>query len=352
MKNKNKHFKNIIQWILAAALAFVLANILIIPYWYAPGWVNRDSGATPAIYHADKTVINGYEGYGWAHVDKRGYLNEDKPLADNVVLVLGCSHTKATEVPMDKRYTSLLNDKLSGGDDSKLYVYNVAIDGFYFPQIVEGFRAALEEIPSVGTVVIEIPSTEYAPTDFNFASTRSYSADATGTTAFQNQTFFSKIKTSIKEFLPLTSLYLSKQFVSDGAKATPFLQANASLQNDFVFPPSLYEEYMQVTEAAFQSIRNVWSGKVIILYHPTFQLNEDGSASYIDTISLPWFFESCRKYDIGFAGMGGFWVDAYNRDYTFPYGFANTAPGQGHLNEDGHRMITELLYPILEGGNN
>ena len=109
MNTKNKHFKNIIQWILAAALAFVLANILIIPYWYAPGWTSRDSGATPAIYHAGKTVINGHEGYGWAHVDERGYLNEDKPLADEVVLVMGCSHTKAIEVPMNKRYTSLLN---------------------------------------------------------------------------------------------------------------------------------------------------------------------------------------------------------------------------------------------------
>ena len=70
MKNKNTSLKNFIQWILASVLAFVLANILILPYWYAPGWVSRDTGATPAIYHAGKTVINGYEGYGWAHYAK------------------------------------------------------------------------------------------------------------------------------------------------------------------------------------------------------------------------------------------------------------------------------------------
>ena len=352
MKNKNASLKNFIQWILAAVLAFVLANILIIPYWYALGWVSRDTGATPAIYHAGKAVINGYEGYGWAHVDERGYLNEDKPLADEVVLVLGCSHTKGIEVPMDKRYTSLLNDKLSGGDDSKLYVYNMAIDGFYFPQIVDGFKAALQEIPSVKTVIIEIPSTEYAPTDFVGYNTRQYSADFTGTTAFINLPLSSKLQTGIKEVFPLTSLYLSKQFVSDGTKATPFFQATAGLNKNFVFPPAVYDEYMQATENAFKSIREVWDGELVLLYHPSIQINPDGTISYKDTISHPWFFEISQKYNALFAGMGGIWHETYNNEQLIPYGFSNTAPAQGHLNEDGHRLIADLLYMILEGGNN
>lgn len=351
MKHTNKHFKNFIQWTLAAIVAFALANILILPYWYAPGWVSRDSGATPAIYHAGKTVINGYEGYGWATVDSRGYLNEEKPLADEVVLVLGCSHTKGIEVAMDKRYTSLLNDKLSGGDDSKLYVYNMAIDGFYFPQIVDGFKAALQEIPNVKTVVIEIPSTEYAPTDFTGYNSKEYSADFTGTTAFASQPLSSKILTGIKECFPLTSLYLSKQFVSDGIRTTPFFQATTGQNNEFEFPPAAYEEYIQVTKKAFQSIREVWDGKLILLYHPSVQINRNGALSYTDTISLPWFYEACQAYNIAFAGMGGIWTTAYEQDYTVPYGFINTTSAQGHLNEDGHRLIADLLYTILEGGN-
>jgi len=352
MKSTNRKFKNFIQWILAAIVAFVFANVLILPYWYAPGWVSRDSGATPAIYHAGKTVINGYEGYGWASVDQRGYLNEDKPLAEEVILVLGCSHTKGIEVAMDKRYTSLLNEKISGGDDSKLYVYNMAIDGFYFPQIADGFKAALQEIPSVSTVIIEMPSTEYAPTDFTGFASREYSVDSTGTTAFVSQPLSSVLQTSMKEIFPLTSLYLSKQFVSGDAKTTPFFQANAGLHDEFIFPPAAYEEYMQATEQAFQAIREVWSGELIVLYHPSVQINQDGTISYTDTISLPWFYEANQKFNVAFAGMGGIWHEAYNSDKIIPYGFSNTAPAQGHLNEDGHRLIAELLYTILEGGNN
>lgn len=351
MKQINTKLKNFIQWIVAAIVAFALANTLILPYWYAPGWVSRDSGATPAIYHAGKTVINGYEGYGYATVDARGYLNEDKPLADEVVLVLGCSHTKGIEVPMDKRYTSLLNEKISQGDDSKLYVYNMAIDGFYFPQIADGFGAALDEIPSTASIVIEIPTTEYAPTDFVGYSSRQYSADYTGTPAFENQSLISKCQTGIKELFPLASLYLSKQFVFENNAKTPFLYKEES-QTENPFPPNIQADYQLAIRNSFAAMRERWDGEIIVIYHPKIKLQEDGSMKMLDSISVPWFAEICSQFDIKLIGAGGVWVDNYKQDYIVPYGFANTAPGQGHLNEDGHRLLADLIYQFMEGGKN
>lgn len=351
MKFKSTKLKNLIQWILAFAVAFGLANLLILPYWYAPGWVSRDSGSTPAIYHAGKTVINGYEGYGYATVDERGYLNENKPLADEVVLVLGCSHTKGIEVPMEKRYTSLLNDKLSSGDDSQLYVYNMAIDGFYFPQIAAGFKAALQEIPSVKSIVIEIPTTEYAPTDFTGGfSTRQYSPDFTGVTAFNNQGLSSKLQTTVKELFPLASLYLSKQFVFEESDKTPFLY-NVTKTEENPFPPNIQSDYQMAIRSSFESMRALWDGEIIVVYHPKIEFQADGSMKMLDSISVPWFAEICSQYDIKLVGSGGVWLDAYLKNYTVPYGFANTAPGQGHLNEDGHRLLADLIYAFMEGGN-
>ena len=348
MKLKSSNIKNIIQWILAFALAFGLANLLILPYWYAPGWVLRDFGSTPAIYHAGKTVLNGYEGYGFATVDERGYLNEDKPLADEVVLVLGCSHTKGIEVPMDKRYTSLLNDMVSGGDDSKLYVYNMAIDGFYFPQIAAGFGAALQELPSVSSIIIEIPTTEYAPTDFVGYSSRQYSADFTGTTAFENQGLSSKLQTAIKETFPLASLYLSKQFVFEESNKTPFLY-NVTTTKENPFPPNIQGDYQLAIQNSFEAMRSLWDGEIIVIYHPKIELQSDGSMKMLDSISVPWFAEVCSQYNIKLIGSGGVWLDAYQKDYTVPYGFSNTAPGQGHLNEDGHKLLADLIYEFMEG---
>lgn len=350
MKLKSTNIKNFIQWILAIAIAFALANVLILPYWYTPGWVSRDHGATPAIYHGNQIVINGYEGYGYSTVDSRGYLNENKPLADEVVLVLGCSHTKGIEVPLGQRYTDLLNDKLSGGDDSKLYVYNMAIDGFYFPQIAQGFGAAMQEIPSARSVIIEIPTTEYSPTDFAGLSTpRQYSADFTGTTAFYNVGRKAKLQVLLKEALPLASLYLSKQFVFEESTKTPFFY-HASASEEAPFPLNAKETYQIAIDNAFRYIRNNWDGELIVYYHPKVQLLEDGSITVIDSITVPWFIEIATKYDVKIIGAGGEWLSAYEANYTIPYGFANTSPGDGHLNADGHRISAELIYKYMEGG--
>lgn len=352
MKIKSSNIKNFIQWLLAIVVAFALANILILPYWYTPGWVSRDQGATPAIYHANQMVINGYEGYGYANVDQRGYLNEDKPLADEVVLVLGCSHTKGIEVPMGQRYTDILNDKLSGGDDSKLYVYNMAIDGFYLPQIVEGFQAALQEIPSAKTVIIEMPTTDFAPTDFsgNYYD-RSYSANQTGTTAFLNIPFLSKLKVAIKEFFPLASLYLSKQLVFEGSTKTPFLYHPPHAET-MDYPPNVTDAYTEAVKQAFKTMRECWDGEIYIMYHPEVELQNNGNLSVIPSYTLPWFINACDAYDINILGSGGDWSALYQNSNTVPYGFSNTAPCVGHLNADGHRVIADILYKFLEGGNN
>lgn len=46
--------------------------------------------------------------------------------------------------------------------------------------------------------------------------------------------------------------------------------------------------------------------------------------------------------------------DTYAREYkeklVLPYGFSNTKPGYGHLNEAGHQMVADVLYPLLKGG--
>lgn len=44
--------------------------------------------------------------------------------------------------------------------------------------------------------------------------------------------------------------------------------------------------------------------------------------------------------------------DRYEREYearrVLPYGFSNTRPGYGHLNEEGHQMTADTLLPFLE----
>ena len=38
----------------------------------------------------------------------------------------------------------------------------------------------------------------------------------------------------------------------------------------------------------------------------------------------------------------------YEEHKEIPYGFANTKPGNGHLNKLGHRLVAETLITYIE----
>lgn len=352
----NNRFRNLVQWVLAAFIAFCVANVLILPYWKAPGWIARDAGATSALYHAGTTLVNGYEGYGIANVDSHGYLNKDLPLADSFILALGCSHTKAIEVAMEERYTSLLNDSLSGGDDSKLYVYNLAIDGFYFPDIVKGFDAALAEFPGAESIIIEIPTTDFDLALLTDAiNSRPFDPSRTGESLYAIQGSKEKLKIGVKEYLPILSLYLSKQFTNISlGDGTPFLHVPS--QPDTAQYNVTKEAYLLALEPALAHLKEHYNKEIIIYFHPFVEIKESGELITDTSVTTGWFAESCQKYGITFIDASDAFADAYKKDHTVPYGFANTTPGTGHLNKEGHKISAELLLDALKadraaGGN-
>ncbi len=345
----NNRLRNSVQWVLAAFIAFCVANILILPYWKAPGWLSRSAGATSAVYHANTTLINGYEGYGIANVDRHGYLNENLPLADSYVLILGCSHTKAIEVAMEERYTSILNEALSGGDRSRLYVYNLAIDGFYFPDIVKGFEAALAEFPDAEKIIIEIPTTEFDLEQLTDAvNSRPFDPAQTGENIYALQGTKEKLKIAVKEYFSLVSLCLSKQFtdikIGDG---TPFFYVPDNS------PAPQYsvtqEAYYLALEPALAHLRENCNKDIIIYFHPYTTIEKTGVLVTDTSVTIDWFALCCEKYGITFVNAAEAFQKEYQENFIVPYGFSNTSPGTGHLNKEGHRISALLLYDALTG---
>lgn len=343
----NNRFRNLVQWMLAACIAFCVANVLILPYWKAPGWIARDAGATSALYHAGTTLVNGYEGYGIMNVDSHGYLNEDLPLADSFVLTMGCSHTKAIEVAPDERYTSILNEALSGRNNSHLYVYNLAIDGFYFPDIVKGFEAALAEFPGAKTIIIEIPTTDFDLALLTDAvNSRPFDPAKTGESLYAAQSPKEKIKIGIKENLPILSLYLSKQFTNMGlGDDTPFLYS--PVVSEAAQYSVTKEAYLLALEPALAHLKEKYDKEIIIYFHPFATILKTGELTTDTSVTIEWFAESCDKYGITFVDATEAFLQSYEKNHTVPYGFSNTSPGAGHLNKEGHLISARLLLEAL-----
>ena len=52
----------------------------------------------------------------------------------------------------------------------------------------------------------------------------------------------------------------------------------------------------------------------------------------------------CRRHKIGFIDLAERFNDFFRMTNKFPTGFANTFPGRGHLNVDGHRIVAEAIF--------
>ena len=97
-------------------------------------------------------------------------------------------------------------------------------------------------------------------------------------------------------------------------------------------------------------IRAEWDKELIIIYHPSIEIGEDGSLHIIreNAVDVESFGRLCSKNNIIFIDVSDDFIKSYAQNYAVPYGYSNTRMGSGHLNADGHKVIADALYEILK----
>lgn len=108
------------------------------------------------------------------------------------------------------------------------------------------------------------------------------------------------------------------------------------------------EEYRTVITDGLSLIRSCFDGPIVFIYHPTTEIQADGTLKLIRSHTLEIFKEECEHMDIDFIDTGDAFLEHYNRYHELPYGFANTTPGNGHLNEVGHKIMADVIIDYLE----
>ena len=56
---------------------------------------------------------------------------------------------------------------------------------------------------------------------------------------------------------------------------------------------------------------------------------------------------ACRKNGILFVDLTESYLSLYREGHKFPYGFANTTPGMGHMNRWGHERFARAVYDVI-----
>ena len=86
----------------------------------------------------------------------------------------------------------------------------------------------------------------------------------------------------------------------------------------------------------------------IILMHERFWVNTEfeiimeTDETYKNALK-----ECCKNNNITVIDVSSDMVNEYKENSRYSYGFSNSAPGEGHLNETGHRIIAEAVYKCI-----
>ncbi len=337
-KSHEKNFYNeVFDWIIAVITAVLIVNLLCFIYKRPVGKLKRGYCATFEIRKPDSIYLSGSEGYGFYKVDKNGFLNDNLKLAEDYCIVLGSSHTQGIEVKKGKRYTDLLNKYFAKNSDEIIF-YNMGMEIHDFLMIAQGITALTEEFSNPKAVIIEVFNTEYKP-DLILQSLkqRHYNIKYTAQFMFKNLSPYKKTAVFLKEKFPVFCIINLNCFI------TP--KRNKKQKNCLNINLADYEQNMAVL---VKKIRDVYKGKLIIIYHPEISIEKNGGLKIKSRPADEIFENICRKNGIIFVNMKNEILKTYYDGHKLPYGFYNSAMGSGHFNETGHKITADILYEILK----
>ncbi len=334
MRSAKQIFKKLLFIGAASVCAFLLVNLLLLPYYhYTPG-IPMDANATKEIYYPGTGFNTLGEGYRIGRFDKNGYLNEvSEDELENYVLIMGSSHAMGKEVPGGHSFGELLNDEYG------IPTYNIAMDGHFFTDNVAGFSAALEQFQRSDAVVIETSLTKFDLDELKGClNQRAYDENSTGPAIVEGMGKVARVKSILKTWFPFRILLTQK---INALKATT-RECNTGT----------YDQYKAAVDDVMKLIKKQYDKPVIILYHPTVTVDKEGRASALadDEETKRAFTEACAENGIVFADMSDMFLEEYESEHMLPHGFMNTSPGTGHLNRTGHRLIAARLAEIIGTG--
>lgn len=330
--------KKCILKIVAAALTALAVLNLFCAWYYNPTAYEWDEiRATDTIRTPGAFTSRATEGTAWAFMDENGYNNASVPGEEGVsVLMMGSSHTEALNVAQHESASTLLDEMLRA-DGHAGSVYNIGMSSHMFARNAANLPRALKRFQPTEYVVIETSELVFPY----------YTVLGAIQHNLERLTATEVALPSIITDRPLTRA-LYRQFSTWFGPEEASSYGNLDMVSDDVFQD--YENILTDLFAQMKSETSEYGAELIIYYHPHLILQEDGSArTDVDVRCLNAFAAAATRAEVTFLDMSEAFLSAYASDHILPHGFANTAPGAGHLNADGHALIARELYKIIAG---
>ena len=338
-----KFLSFILKCIAAGIVSMVLLSIFALVYYNPPIAIEQKDGTTNFKYIPDSAWTFMLEGVGFGKTDALGYNNAYyKNLTNPDIVVMGSSHMEGLQVPANKNCIYLLNelfdkDNLSYND---FKCFNLGASGHFLGVTSSNFQYIANRYKDSKYLIIEVSELEFSDSMLEDIISDEYR------TPFEDKGVIQEAAQKV----PFIRLLYKKINEIKSAKPTSPEVSVESVKTDKKDEIDNYSAKMNVILEEISSLSRENNIKTIILIHERFWENKDRKIeTEIDTRYKTAFLKCCELNNIKVIDATPDMIKAYKENYVTSYGFSNTTPGEGHLNEAGHSIIAKTLYHYING---
>lgn len=323
----------------AGLLASVILTGFHSVYRCLPLCVVATDGASDFKYEPNTWYTNQTEGFSTGRTNNDGYMDafDYTPGMPIKVLIMGASNMEATAVDMDQSTAARLNTML--GEKT---VYNIGISMHSLITCFTNLPAALEKYRPASYVVFEATSLTYPAQELRDALDGTTVEMALQDNKLKKNPFLRSMYSKLQNLWTdrIQPLFAAPPDDADtGTAGSDDAEAAQQLLDEV-----LARAARQLAAAGVQGI---------VFYHPPTTLDRDGHlilGTAEDEKNKAELAALCAKNGLIFLDLSDRFRAEYAAAHILPHGFANSSVGSGHLNSDGHRMLAEELYRVMEGG--
>lgn len=331
MYDKLYIFKWIIKMVFSGILSVILLSGMCMFYGLSGIHITSTTGANDYTWEPNQRKANMTEGFSWLNMDEAGYNNTYPASSkgtttgkDVDILLMGSSHMEAVNIASNKNAGYLLNELLPQ------YTYNIGMSGHTIYNCVNNIKDAAAAYPS-DWIVLETADVELSITDMKSVIDGTYP---------HIKSYDSGVLYFLQKYSPaVKSIYKA---VDDWAGMDEMTAEETKEEIDSADYTAILELFLE------KAVSSLGDQKILIVYQPKTSI--DSSGAYISTADNEYsiiFKECCEAAGIYFLDLSEEFERLYETEQILAHGFCNTAVGEGHMNEAGHRVFAEEAAAVI-----
>ncbi len=321
-------------------VAIILLSLIVLFYYVRPVHIENVQGGTDYVWPPHSYWVTLTEGVSVGHYDALGFNNVS--VVDNPdILVLGSSHMEGTNIFPSEAAPYLLGTYLKGGYS----VYNKGVSGHDFFKIAQYLPINIELYKKKPKfIVLETSTVDVRKKNIDeilsgkVKHTQSHNMGVVG--LLQKVPFFRLLYMQKKG--GLLNIFVPSQKRNS---------ANTAQGKDDFLDVLPYENLFNY----FRSIEDRFGTEIIIVYHPTGEIQKDGSILFRSSERKDLFGKFADEYGISFVDLTADFEKMYYQEHHVAHGFVTGKLERGHLNKYGHAVMAKALCQTIvdmqkEGG--